>query len=199
MPDLVLDYHRLKTPIDHPDSSITPVKLSFGTWQKIAEVDAPSGTTAVDITGLNGNSDKAYLIVFQGLVGETATADVHLVAIPNALSITIYNVEVGTAFDGSTTSELHNTYSLSGFRICRSGWGKPSYCTAMGVLGAVTGRPRTYTGTFVSYPPSQNANAIFGGANVGRWNDSTTNITSLRIAVSANTFSGKIILFKVSL
>jgi len=28
MPDLVLDYHRLKTPIDHPDGSITKAKLS---------------------------------------------------------------------------------------------------------------------------------------------------------------------------
>jgi hypothetical protein len=27
VPDLVLDYHRLKTPIDHPDGSITPAKL----------------------------------------------------------------------------------------------------------------------------------------------------------------------------
>ena len=28
MPDLVLDYHRLRTPIDHPDDSITRLKLS---------------------------------------------------------------------------------------------------------------------------------------------------------------------------
>jgi hypothetical protein len=29
MPDLVLDYHRLKTPIDHPDKSITAAKLNL--------------------------------------------------------------------------------------------------------------------------------------------------------------------------
>jgi len=29
MPDLVLDYHRLKVPIDHPDASITPSKLQL--------------------------------------------------------------------------------------------------------------------------------------------------------------------------
>jgi hypothetical protein len=31
MPDIVLDYHRLKTPIDHPDSSITRTKLEYPT------------------------------------------------------------------------------------------------------------------------------------------------------------------------
>jgi hypothetical protein len=29
VPDLVLDYHRLKTPIDHPDLSVTREKLAF--------------------------------------------------------------------------------------------------------------------------------------------------------------------------
>ena len=31
MPDLVLDYHRLKTPIDHPDLSVTRAKLEYPT------------------------------------------------------------------------------------------------------------------------------------------------------------------------
>jgi len=31
MPDIVLDYHRLKTPIDHPDQSITRAKLEYPT------------------------------------------------------------------------------------------------------------------------------------------------------------------------
>jgi hypothetical protein len=31
MPDIVLDYHRLKTPIDHPDSSVTRAKLEYPT------------------------------------------------------------------------------------------------------------------------------------------------------------------------
>jgi hypothetical protein len=31
MPDLVLDYHRLKTPIDHPDLSVTRTKLEYPT------------------------------------------------------------------------------------------------------------------------------------------------------------------------
>jgi len=31
MPDLVLDYHRLKTPIDHPDTSVTRTKLEYPT------------------------------------------------------------------------------------------------------------------------------------------------------------------------
>jgi hypothetical protein len=28
MPDIVLDYHRLKTPIDHPDGSVSTAKLA---------------------------------------------------------------------------------------------------------------------------------------------------------------------------
>jgi hypothetical protein len=31
MPDIVLDYHRLKTPIDHPDLSVTRAKLEYPT------------------------------------------------------------------------------------------------------------------------------------------------------------------------
>jgi len=31
MPDIVLDYHRLKTPIDHPDGSVTTAKLEYPT------------------------------------------------------------------------------------------------------------------------------------------------------------------------
>jgi hypothetical protein len=31
LPDLVLDYHRLKTPIDHPDQSVTRAKLEYPT------------------------------------------------------------------------------------------------------------------------------------------------------------------------
>jgi hypothetical protein len=30
MPDLVLDYHRYKTPIDHPDGSVVTAKIADG-------------------------------------------------------------------------------------------------------------------------------------------------------------------------
>jgi hypothetical protein len=35
MPDLVLDYHRLKTPIDHPDLSVITQKIASGAVHKV--------------------------------------------------------------------------------------------------------------------------------------------------------------------
>jgi hypothetical protein len=63
MPDVVLDYHRLKTPIDHPDGSITIAKLGFGTLKKVAEISVTSDVTQITITGLDINTDKFYLII----------------------------------------------------------------------------------------------------------------------------------------
>jgi len=59
-----LDAHKTASPIDHPDASITPVKLSFGSLKKVAEVNVTSNTTQVTITGLDIKADKFYLIVF---------------------------------------------------------------------------------------------------------------------------------------
>jgi len=65
MPEFALDYHRRKTPIDHQDGSIPPVKLSFSTMKKVAEIDVSSDITQITITGLNINTDKFYLLIFK--------------------------------------------------------------------------------------------------------------------------------------
>jgi hypothetical protein len=196
MPDIVLDYHRLKTPIDHPDLSVTPEKLSFGTFQKIAEVDVPSGSTAVDISGLNGDIDKIYMIIFSGeIVGDGASPDTYLLIIPNALSLSIENLEHGIYFDGSTVAGISYRFLLGGILIMRTGW----YVTVRGVcsgfLHAKTGIERNYVGKYHTNVPAKANNVLCTVG--GFWSDTTTNITSLRIATNKCSFNGKLILFKV--
>jgi len=68
MPDLVLDYHRLKIPIDHPDLSITRAKLEYPTVNvSFAYLDAINKTViaeafrGVAILTSDSFTDKAVL------------------------------------------------------------------------------------------------------------------------------------------
>jgi hypothetical protein len=167
------------------------------TWRKIAEVDVPPGSTAVDITGLNGNRDKFYRILFQGLVSETPTGgDVLLVVIPNALpGLSIENLDFYTYFDGNTTGTGVGRYTLAGLLLTRNGWGLPVRVCADATISAMTGRERQMVGIShgnIPDRPRTHLTFITGGF----WEDTSTNITSLRIAVSSNTFSGRLMLFK---
>jgi len=44
---------------------VDPAMLTFGTWEKIAEVEPDTDVTSVAFTGLNLDKDKAYMLVFQ--------------------------------------------------------------------------------------------------------------------------------------
>jgi len=56
MPDAVLDYHRLKTPIDHPDNSVTGIKLSIDI---VSTITPP--TTFPGLWGFSGKTMNAIL------------------------------------------------------------------------------------------------------------------------------------------
>ena len=198
MPEFILDEHRLRVPIDHPDGSITPLKLAFATWEKIVEVDVPSGTRAVDITGLNGDVDKVYAIFFEGALEGTATTDWYLVVIPNALSLTIDNIGWCAAFDGSSAGGGVWHPVLPGFMLGRTGWSVAGHMIAIGFLVAKTGYRRQWFAFYHIDSPARATTAHHCGFQGAFWDDTTTVITSLRIATNANTFSGKLILFRVS-
>jgi hypothetical protein len=74
MPDIVLDYHRLKTPIDHPDRSIVPSKLDLAVkdrmfiWWLIASgydvLHHENPVSDHTVTLLNyTNTDMAYIVI----------------------------------------------------------------------------------------------------------------------------------------
>jgi hypothetical protein len=65
MPDLVLDYHRLKTPIDHLDGSITTAKIVDGNVTR-AKLEYP--TTNVTLAYL-GAINKATVLSAEGVHG----------------------------------------------------------------------------------------------------------------------------------
>jgi len=55
MPELILDNHKAKTPIDHPDSSITQAKLAASLWdalEKIANKGVAGGYAELDSSAL---------------------------------------------------------------------------------------------------------------------------------------------------
>jgi hypothetical protein len=174
--------------------------LSFGTWQKVAEVDVPSGSTAVTVNGLDGNADKAYLVVFQGMLGETTGSDVHLVAVPNNLSISASCSRFGYWWDGaSNTGNIGpEWFTVGGLFVGKTTYNAACNTLAWAVLTAVTGYPRISSGLNAGQMPAKGSGSLWWAEVASQWNDTTTNITSLKIAVSANTFKGKILLFKVS-
>jgi hypothetical protein len=62
VPDIVLDYHRLKTPIDHPDSSVTKSKLSVDIFDMTFSMWAwKSGFDVLHHE--NPNSDHTYTLM----------------------------------------------------------------------------------------------------------------------------------------
>ncbi|MEM3391879.1 MAG: hypothetical protein QW487_00025 [Candidatus Bathyarchaeia archaeon] len=55
MPELIVDYHKLKTPIDHPNQSITQAKLAVELWnalEKIANKGVANGYAELDANAL---------------------------------------------------------------------------------------------------------------------------------------------------
>jgi hypothetical protein len=107
-------------------------------------------------------------------------------------------VDYIATYDGSGVSGAAHRYSLAGFQLVRTSWNRAGNAVAYGVLNAKAGFVRHYTGLYHMNNPGQAAGANSTVMTGGFWNDTTTKITSLRIAVTANSFSGKIILFKVS-
>jgi hypothetical protein len=61
MPDIVLDYHRLKTPIDHPDASVTTTKIADLTVTR-AKLEYPTVDVSFSyLSAINKTKYSAYL------------------------------------------------------------------------------------------------------------------------------------------
>ena len=196
MTEIVIEAHRRKIPIDHPDGSVTPEKLSFVTWKKVFETEITDTSTEYVIDGLDGDKDKIYKIVFYGYLAPTSP-DNYLVVIPNGVSASFSNLEHYASYDGSTTGHGYRLLDLDGFLLSRTGWGSATKAIAIGYLNAETGLERIWRAishTWV-YGKASNAQVVYDYGCF--WNDSSTKITSLKIYASAG-FNGKIMLFGLS-
>lgn len=161
-------------------------------WMKVGEVDL-SGAQNYTFTGLNGNTQKMYKVVFQGTIA-VASSDRYILIRPNGLTSGYNGYAI---YDGSSGGA---DWSTSGFYVGRNGWSVNADVSFEYTFSAVTGRKRTGFGraTFV-----HTNNNLLGYHSSGYWNNTSTNITSIQVAATSTsgatttnvTLTGKLMLF----
>lgn len=161
-------------------------------WMKIGEVDL-SAAQNYTFTGLNGNTQKMYKVVFQGTLG-VASSDRYILIRPNGLTSGFNGYAIYNGTSGGSD------WSTSGFYVGRNGWSANADVSFEYTFSAVTGRKRTGFGmaTFV-----HTNNNILGYTASGYWSNTSTNITSIQVAATSTsgatttgvTLTGKLMLF----
>jgi len=156
-------------------------------FQKIAEVDVIANSTIVDLSGLDGDLDKIYLLVL--LIKDASGYPQVVLLYPNALTTNL-SCQMLRA-DGTTVSAGRDTIHI------RLGDIDVGYAQGFfsSIIYAESGvQRRTFTPN--SY---RGGTAINWLAYAGLWNDTTTKITSLRLESSRTNGIGagsKIILYR---
>ena len=85
-------------------------------------------------------------------------------------------------------------HAITSLLLTQNGWSKDSYNHFESTLMAASGKPRL----FFSQSTEGMVSGYKGGNTVkAEWNDNSTNITSLVVAISGDTFSGTIKLYKM--
>lgn len=155
-------------------------------WMKVFDGNI-SGVTSYTVTGLNGNTQKMFKVVFQGTLS-AGGSDRHILIRPNSSSSPYKCYAV---YDGDAGGSDWNT---SGFFVGRNGWGQNADFSFEYIISAQTGRRRVGYGNSTFYHPSSNRILGFGRAS-GAWNNTGTNITSLRILPTGGTLTGRLMVF----
>jgi len=156
-------------------------------FEKIVEVDVITNSTNVDLSGLDGDFDKIYLLVI--LIKDGSGYAQVLFLYPNALTANL-SCQMLRA-DGSTISASRDTIHLRLGDIdvgYKQGFFSSIIYAARGV------QRRTFTPN--SYRGGTATNWL---AYAGLWNDTTTKITSLRLESSQTNGIGagsKIIVYR---
>ena len=173
---------------DLVDGAVTPAKLSFGTWEKIGEVDVTSSVSSVSFTGLDGDSDKFYLLCCRIINADSANQRGFQLRF-NGDSGSNYSTE-GFYVDGGSTS-TKDISPDSQIEFCRVRAGDVG--TALIFINPTTGKKRE----IVSYFSGDRFVGIYGGA----WTNTTDNVTSISVLQIGGAYIGagsKFILFRVS-
>jgi len=95
--------------IDHANNSVTPSKLSFGTWEKVVETEVTgTAVTSIDITGLDLDAAKAYYIIFR-TGNPTATANrISIFYNNDTIPGNYFNQYIWASGTGLSASRLNN-------------------------------------------------------------------------------------------
>jgi hypothetical protein len=162
-----------------------------GTFQLkklITEVDV-SNVSSYTLSNINGNDDGIYILEYDLSYSPGVTGDVSLTLKPNNLTTD----QVSSSFRAG--GGWHGADNTVGSLRINLGYSTATRFKGKVEINAETGKNRTFTtidameirGTTESYINYFN----------GFWKNTTTNITSLVLAISTGTFSGKIRLYKM--
>jgi len=154
------------------DRAVTRAKLSFDTLWKVARVDVTSDVTQVDFTGLDGDSDGLYILVFY-IKNSTAN---------DATCGFRFNDDTGTNYNwqeihGAGTSTYANSGSgVDNIKMAHLNAGKENFGVYW--IYPKTGQMRYLTGHF-----ADTGNRAWH--MVGWWTNTADNITKISIVASA--------------
>lgn len=156
-------------------------------WELIEQKNLDPGTTTTTFSGLDGNVDKEYLITYELYI--TATGDNRYIKVkPNNIS-TNQKTSRGYSFRFGASYQIHDHIWLTS-----NGWSKSGYCFGRQRIRSSTGWMRVFQGvdSFTASDFSEYVNIYY----TAWWKEMDTNITSLVVDITADSFKGKIRLYK---
>ncbi|HDM77486.1 MAG TPA: hypothetical protein ENG51_13615 [Deltaproteobacteria bacterium] len=178
---------------DIVDSAVTPAKLSFGTWEKIAEVNVTSQVAQVDITNLPAE-DKVLMLVLNAINTGSLTSCAWFIR---------FNNDTGTNYENTAYVLFYNPNKSAFEELQRHDDAADRACIAETYI------PMTHVSHSIIYDLSSEEKTIssYGGTGtivtiaVGEWKNTTDNITSISIFGPSGLYfapGSKIIVFRLS-
>jgi len=163
--------------------------LNFGTWEKVAEVTVSgAAVTSIQVTGLDLDTAKAYMIVFHGN-NATVTSGALYLEVNGDTTITNYYTRVISAYDTIVSTSLINKPYISDFVA-----GQDTYFVTI-MIRDVSGYPRC------SYVAVERDPSGLVTRTTGWTRNVTGNVTSIEIVSSVSSaiaIGSKLLIFKVS-
>ena len=135
-----------------------------------------AAVTTLDFTGLDGDKDGGYEL--EGYVNNSAGADIFIELQPNAAATSMKYRFLESL---NVTSVLGGTDTTKGILVNVLQNAKVGHLVAR--ITSRTGRRRFFECVWTTGPDG--TNALVGGVNWGFFDDTATNITSLRVSASS--------------
>lgn len=167
-------------------------EITMSGWRLMETKTLPGGTINTTFSGLNGNVDGEYLIKYD--INLSGTGDKVLHILPNndtgatrEYMAHEYGRDGTTSFHSSGINSIAIGMGIGLFSISHT------FAVGNSILKASTGRVRIVT---TEEYDALNLTRNFRRSLTGTWSDTTSNIISLVIALSAGSMSGTISLYR---
>lgn len=165
----------------------------------IAHIEVTSAVSSVDITGLDGDTDEAYLILIVGYLTGDGSNDYHtLLQINDDTTNYIQASYFRHENSGGSTNSNVDTTPTSGISLGRNAWQSSGDIATIAFLRAKSGRHRSCT-VLHFFRRGGYDNYCHGAVTGGTWKNSDANITKLTINFQGNSFEGIITIYAVRL